>query len=134
MREIKFRGKTINGYWVYGNVSVIVKSMVVNPGTYISNEAGSPFAYQVRPETVGQYTGRKDKKGTEIYEGDILRSIHQPEPHPIVYDNACFMWGEYPLMVQDDDEGNVEILKETTWCEVIGNIYETPQLLERRKL
>lgn len=70
---IKFRGKTIGGDWVYGNLSVLNKRLgPIDPGCYISNEAGSPFAYQVRPETVGQFTGIQDKTGQRIYGGDLI--------------------------------------------------------------
>lgn len=78
-REIKFRGKRLdNGKWMVGDLNHLVD------GVYISNDHGSNMA-QIYPDTVGQYTGLKDKNGKEIYEDDILR-----------YNNSTFAveWSE----------------------------------------
>jgi uncharacterized phage protein (TIGR01671 family) len=66
MREILFKAKTISGNWVNG--------LLVNIGDkwYISNKTGSPFAYEVRPETLCQFTGLCGKNGKRIWEGDII--------------------------------------------------------------
>lgn len=147
MREIKFRGMGINGEWYYGNLSIIkqrIKSMGIDPGSYISNKAGVPFAYSVRPETVGQFTGLKDKNGREIYEGDCYTANHKSGK---VYTGQV----KYELSFVFDIEGFEELfingigavktnrtfdihsfIKWFDKAEVIGNIYEDPALIESK--
>ena len=73
-REHKFGGMIVSGKWVYGNLSVLKQKVRnVEPGTYISNRGGAPFAYQVRPETVSEYIGYQDIQSTDIYENYILK-------------------------------------------------------------
>ena len=129
----KFRGMDVTGNWYEGNLAIIPKriSHVVDAGSYISNSAGMPFAYQVRPETVGQSTGLKDSKGVEIFEGDIIK-----DPKSV----GVVGWLAPMFIVQTKPEGEYwnlgaglcyppdkNQLKET---EIIGNIHENPELIE----
>lgn len=123
-REIKFRGMGVNGEWHYGYLSVVTDKRVGVPlGSYISNKAGSPFAYQVRPETVGQNTGHRDKNEREIYEKDIW--LHQGCETPRV-----IVWHRYGWWFQYPNGGVTRPMEWTEDGEVIGNIYENPELLE----
>ncbi|OKP91402.1 YopX family protein [Paenibacillus sp. P32E] len=117
-REIKFRGKDVAGEWHYGLLTVLPKSVrMLQKGSYISNDAGLPFAYQVRPETVGQYTGLQDKNGREIYEGDILHWNIGFDMYSAVECQDGSFWSGETLLADSLEE------------EVVGNIYENADLI-----
>lgn len=126
----KFRGKTIKGLLVVGYVSVVTdKRAGVEPGTYISNSVGLPFAYEVDPKTVGQSTGLKDKNGVEIFEGDIVFDRWANKYTP-VFQNGIYMAYNPKNLMQNDPSTQFNIIWKDG-CEVIGNIYENPELLEQ---
>lgn len=129
MREIKFRGKTDSGKWCFGYFLHDGQRgrFVITDGLLEIN--------RVNPDTVGQYTGLKDKNGKEIYDGDIL--AHNGEPIGYIVDGVrgyCFdvmyfspkyeeSWSLYGVVV-NDFHGDVEI---------IGNIHD-PEWQEKLNL
>ncbi|EGX8273622.1 hypothetical protein JG303_001139 [Listeria monocytogenes] len=138
MRAIEFRGQNINGHWAHGNLAIIKEKLDrAEIGTYISNSAGAPFAYQVRPETIGQYTGLKDKNGKKIFEGDIV-AFSEDDFHVFNSQVEYFSEDGYPafdIKVPSDYYFDSNVFSEVSMSglheiEVIGNIHENPELLE----
>ena len=126
MRDILFKAKTCNGEWVQGLLAHKDNKW------YISNKEGMPFAFEVRPETIGQYTGLKDKNDKKIFEGDLIILMDRWYC-AVEYDveNARFILnGEY---VKNEDEDEVTHSSFAPYyqneIEVIGNIFDNPELL-----
>ena len=117
MRAIKFRGKNLKGQWHYG-LLCHDKTKDSDYEWFISNSVGKPYAFGVIRETIGQFTGLHDKNGKEIYEGDIVTD--GVGKYKIIYDLK--LAGYQPYCIFRDEPEN--------YCEVIGNIYENPDLVK----
>ncbi|MCM3257126.1 YopX family protein [Paenibacillus lautus] len=127
-REIKFKGKRIdNGEWVYGNLVTYFNKPAIQDYAQTNGEI-----FLVDPETVGQYTGLKDRNGKEIYEGDILKvnklSFKSSWPLP---ENLLvkFYGGMFQLYRGDENLMGLHLMY-IEECEVIGNRWDNPNLLE----
>ena len=86
-------------------------------------------AYEINPDNLSQCTGLKDKNGTLIYEGDIVKDTE-------TNDIAVIKWDEnYIQFIAEEKGGFFCIDFDFSICkkfEVIGNIYENPELLEEQ--
>ncbi|WP_271003853.1 YopX family protein [Listeria seeligeri] len=122
MRPIEFKAQNVNGAWVCGNLSILKKKIGnVAAGSYISNSAGAPFAYKVRPETVSQFIGLTDKNGKKIFEGDIGWDEHNE-----CYGVVKFEEGKFLYVWENIAEDLREVADS---IEIYGNIHENPESL-----
>ena len=133
MRNIKFRGKRVdNGDWVES--MTISKGVIKRKRDFFYMEVPQDNWTQVIPETIGQFTGLKDKNGTEIYEGDIvipvLDDMRQNTCEVRIgqaYESAhCAHLYSAKLM-------SVYYFRTPEFFQVIGNIHDNPELLNAAK-
>lgn len=141
MRKILFRGKRVdNGEWVSGyylckkrpyfkdkgvNLEhLICRNLEIENGDYKQFVDTIMTASVVDPETIGQYTGLTDKHGRKIFEGDIVSS-GTINPYTISFNQTlcCFY-----LKRCDLECGGFFTAGDAKCIEVIGNIYDNPEL------
>lgn len=121
-RAIKFRGKASPRHpWVYGYYHLSYDGSLFNLISTIIE--GVTHDYPVDERSVGQFTGLLDKNGNEIYEGDILSN--SVAKWIVVFNTGCFCH----KMVGSDERPTELALRSLIGGEVIGNVYENPELL-----
>lgn len=142
MREIKFRGKRIKiedpmERWVEGS---LIDYTNIRDERVVRIMSRSGYMNDVNPETIGQFSGLKDKNGKEIYEGDLIKA-----PSGSIYAVIFSTWKheekrKFPKVI--------DLYEYTGWCisldwvnpcdlldsevcqgNIIGNIYDNPELL-----
>ncbi len=121
MREILFRGKSVDdGTLIEGDLS----HCVVVGETHIRRieDNLSTTTHRIDPETVCQYTGLTDKNGRKIFEGDIINDIDYGIMK-CIYLHGSFVWYK-------EDGFKIECMKYVPVIEIIGNIFDNPELID----
>ena len=132
MRDILFRGKILGlTDWSYGYYAKSGENHFILLDT--DNEDNYSI---VDPETVGQYTGLKDKNGKRIFEGDIVQWKDENFNNYTSVVEWCGEKWNYPafdLAKHDYECNGLQYVHEDCIIEVIGTIYDNPELLEMKK-
>ncbi len=135
MRDYEFRGKDKEtGEWRYGTLLVVHDSQGEIVESYIisaTRDYKADYAYcplvikrkMVDPETVGQYTGLKDKNGKKIFEGDICSVPAVKSNGVIAFDNGTFAYKD-PANYMDMPLRDIAIP-----IEIIGNRWDNPEFV-----
>lgn len=111
-------------FWDRGCIAILDEKHIIECGTDEDGEGeGCKYWYVEAVKAIEQYTGLKDKNGKEIYEGDIVEK--NGINYWIKWEDGCF------VIWRGEKNISFVIGSHVSWCEVIGNIHENPELLEK---
>ena len=146
-REIKFRSQRVdNREWVTGDLCKSISGAPCimptaffatrefeqqedNEPQVISDSLAIGGFYPVKPETVGQYTGLRDKNGVEIFEGDVVRFNVESRPEVEGEERVTGLIGKVEIGKYCTTFG----VWQAVYCSsiiVVGNIHSNPELLK----
>ena len=144
MREILFRAINVKGEMIYGlpytdgtNATAYFEEFS-NRLCWRREGDGASCNQPYKNGTLMQYTGFQDINGVEIFEGDIVKTVSLYDDHnqkgAIAIKVVKFWCGSYHLCELNQDSGaNLFEVLTVSRAEVIGNIYDNPELLEGKK-
>lgn len=126
MRKIRFRAKSIKDSnrweWVYGWFTSDFTTQPLSTHLILTDKG---VIYNVDPLTLGQYTGLRDKNDKCVFEGDLVKSKYYDLSEVVWHDKyATFCLRTVDDVVKDEYTYSLDEI------EVIGNIYENPNLLK----
>ncbi len=141
MREILFRAKCgynqewVEGFYYQAKLCRSDKELCHYITIPHPECDGQPSDHiMVDPETLGQFTGLTDKNGKKIFEGDIVKHFFRDDV-PSVFDVGKIFWDTQKcrwFRTSCKNYSSVEIWSSTAKkYEVIGNIHDNPELLEK---
>ena len=122
----KFRGMDLRGNWHLGLPCIVQQGE--RKGHYISNKAGMPMAFEIRPETLSQFTGLLDKNGVEIFDGDFMRRANGDSGK--VFFNQAYASYDFAYKFKGSPT-QILLAQIVSDAEIIGNIHQNRELLEQ---
>lgn len=125
MRTIKFRTKSLEGELIYFELHETY--LFMDPEVFyvegISCESG----------TEQQFTGIENKEGEEIYEGDVVIEIFKLTGHKTDSYTGPVVWWDCGWFIDTEEYGYISLTDGSDGIEIIGNIYENPELIKQSK-
>ena len=132
--EILSRGKRDDtGEWIEGCYCGGNEIKTLRPCIFVYRPDRQSYDCQdIIPETVGQYTGLKDIHGVKIFEGDIIKQYEKTQFGDPVSDFGLVKWDNKECMLFRTSTriGKDRLVTSRDIYEVVGNIYDNPDLLE----
>lgn len=127
-RQIIFRGQDLaSNKWLFGDLRHHKNDVCIF-------EQGGNKGEQVKPDTIGQFTGLHDKRGRAIYEGDIVKWWRDGRMYVVVFRKGMYyasvegfnkgIYGGFPLWALCEEEQP---------CEIVGNVYDNKDLLKNER-